>query len=147
LSDAPSAESSVLPGAPTFESLKASPCEPVEPLALEEVFHNTPPQSPQVNLLPPFPAYPQHRPLPPLPLVIPGLQPGFPVFCNQGFLFIIPLPFLNPAADNNIVEQSLQDIDMAEERSMSPVPFTGRAKDPGAAEEWLRHFINYCQCR
>jgi len=108
----------------------------VKPLALEEVFHNTPPQSPQVNLLPPFPAYPQH---PPLPLVIPGLQPGFPVQ--------IPPPFLNPAADNNIVEQSLQDIDMTEERTMNPVPFTGQAKDPGAAEESLRHFINYCQCR
>jgi len=51
------------------------------------------------------------------------------------------------SADNNIVKQSLQDIDMAEERSMNPVPFTGQAKDPGAAEEWLRHFTNYCQYR
>ena len=30
---------------------------------------------------------------------------------------------------------------------MNPVPFTGQGKDPGAAEEWLRHFINYCQYR
>ena len=111
----------------------------MQPLALEEVFHNTPPHSPQVNLLPPLPVFPQHPPLPPVPVVIPGLQPGFPVQ-NP------PLNF-NPPADNNIVEQSLQDTDMAEERSMNPVPFTGQAKDPGAAEEWLRHFINYCQYR
>ena len=110
----------------------------MQPLALEEVFHHTPPHSPQVNLLPPLPVYPQHPPLPPVPVVIPGLQPGFPVQ--------IPPLNLSSAADN-IFEQSHHDIDMAEERSMNPVSFTGQAKDPGAAGEWLRHFINYCQYR
>jgi len=129
----------VLPGAPSLESIEALPGSPLQPLALEEVFHHTPPHSPQVNLLPPLPVYPQHPPLPPVPVVIPGLQPGFPVQ--------IPPLNLSSAADNNIFEQSLHDIDMAEERSMNPVSFTGQAKDPGAAGEWLRHFINYCQYR
>jgi len=140
LSDASAAEPLVSPGAPSLESIEDLPGSPLQPLALEEVFHNTPPHSPQVNLLPPLPVFPQYSPLPPVPVVIPGLHPGIPVQ-------IPPLNFNPPADNNNIVEQSLQDIDMAEERSMNPVPFTGQAKDPGAAEEWLRHFINYCQYR
>jgi len=87
-----------------------------------------------------MPVFPQYSPLLPVPVVIPGLHPGIPVQ-------IPPLNFNPPADNNNIVEQSLQDTDMAKERSMNPVLFTGQAKDPGAAEEWLRHFINYCQYR
>ena len=130
LSDASAVEPLVSPGAPSLESIVDSPGSPLQPLALEEVFHNTPPHSPQVNLLPPLPVFPQYSPLPPVPVVIPGLHPAIPVQ-------IPPLNFNPPADNNNIVEQPLQDIDMAEERSMNIVPFTGQAKDPGAAEKWF----------
>ena len=126
LSDASAVEPLVSPGAPSLESIEDLPGSPLQPLALEEVF---PPHYPQVNLLPPLPVFPQYSPLPPVPVVIPGLHPGFPVQ--------IPPLNLSSAADNNIFEQSLHDIDMAEERSMNPVSFTGQAKDPGAAEKWF----------
>ena len=74
LSDASAVEPSVSPGTPSLESIVDSPGSPLQPLALEEVFHNTPPYSPQVNLLPPLPVFPQYSPLPPVPVVIPGLQ-------------------------------------------------------------------------
>ena len=129
MSDASAVEPLVSPGAPSLESIEDLPGSPLYPLALEEVFHNTSPLSPQVNLLPPLPVFPQYSPLPPVPVVIPGLHPGIPVQ-------ILPLNFNLPADNNDIVEQPLHDIDMAEERSMNPVPFTGQAKDPVV---WLYH--------
>ena len=57
LSDASAVEPLVSPGAPSLESIVDLPGSPLQPLALEEVFHNTPPHSPQVNLLSPLPIF------------------------------------------------------------------------------------------
>ena len=77
LSDASAVEPLVSPGAPSLESIEDLPGSPLYPLALEEVFHNTPPLFPQVNLFPPLPVFPQYSPLPSVPVVIPGLHSTF----------------------------------------------------------------------
>jgi len=46
-----------------------------------------------------------------------------------------------PLVTDDVFEETIEETDMAEERSVMPPPFTGKSED---ANDWARHFYKYC---
>ena len=53
---------------------------------------------------------------------------------------IVPV-WQSPLVVDDVFEETIEETDMAEERSVMPPPFTGKSED---ANDWARHFYKYC---
>ena len=100
----------------------------------------TPPSSPP----PPTQPQPQPQPQPPPPPVsqAPTIAQAPPVQLPVDGAAVPPPAAIDADGDDDIFIDEFTE-DMAEERTVVPVAFSGKPDEDG--DVWLRHFLNYCR--